>query len=63
MAGEGSSGLTVACHIILKRLRNLITEIDNHLISTFSCNHNSIVLKIYILYIQSDTFGYTDSGS
>ena len=62
MTGKGSDSLTdlqvsFECFFYLK------PKINNHFISTFSGDFDSIILKIYIFNIQPDTFGNTDSGS
>ena len=40
-----------------------LTKINNHFISAFSDNFNSIIFKIYIIQIQSHAFRYTNSSS
>ena len=62
MAGKGSDSFT-DLQVSFECFFYFRPKIDNHFISTFSGDLDSIVLKIYIFNIQSNTFGYTDSGS
>ena len=39
----------------------LRTKINDHLISTFSCDLDPVIFEIHILNIQSDTFRHTNS--
>lgn len=42
---------------------NFFTKIDDHFIPAFPGYFYSIIFKINILNIQTDTLRYTDSGS
>ena len=49
--------------ILFECFFHLWSKIYNHFISAFSGNFNSVIFEIHIFNIQSDTFGYTDSGT
>ena len=47
----------------LERVSNLLAKVNSHLVAALSCHRDSVILKIDVLNIQSDTFRHTDSGS
>ena len=50
-------------HIVPQSFLNLITEIYNRTVTTFSLHNNTAVVKIHILNVKTDTFGNTDPGT
>ena len=62
MTGQRSDSFT-NLQIFSESFFYLRTKIDNHFISTFSGDFDSVIFKIYIFNIQPDTFRNTDSRS
>ena len=62
MSGERSDTFAYL-QIAFQSFFNFFTKINNHFVATFSGDFNSIIFKIYIFNIKTDTFRYTDSGA
>ena len=61
MAGERDSSLACRIHIGLESVFDFFTKVDNHFVPAFPRHFDSVIFEIDVLYIESDTFGYTDA--
>ena len=63
MAGQRRSSLPASLNVMGEGVRHLITKIDYHLVAALPGDGDPVVFKVYILNIQTHTFGHTDPGS